>query len=570
MWKSFGRSKATDKKSKDPSTATNATTTPITTTTASTATAVKPKAPKEKKLKTGSSAKRLKITTTEQDHETATPLSADAPHTSTVPSNDTQHTSTPPIERAPKTTRKKKDSLLSDIHVSDTSPSDTPTTFSHPPVCPESPTCSSMHDSAAFAPPTTTNPVSTTVVELATTDLSSTLEWVHAQADLFDAQQNTQREQYNTQRAVLQRQYDMLMALPKRSVLQTSILQRQLSDMDKSLAELDKKGKEYHTTISRYIHAASFTPNPKTLADLRKVAAYTQGDISVQKNEECPQCGAYLILEPISCLLVCVQESCSYWCVHLDSTSSFTAYGDEVDCAHFSYTRINHFMDKVQECQTLKPVTLTEEEQVSLMRYLLQHNYIRILPSKALDSTTPHTDIPTSPILDTSELKVHHVIEAIKELKLRHLTPLFRSVWCCLAGREPIRITPEYQERLRIMFLAVDKLWAKYRPVNRRSFLSYSYCLFQFCRLLGLHDYCELYPLSKHSPTMQQMDTIFKMICSDSDLQWEFIPVYEAPLSKPPHGRYGKAGSRAMSSQIVELDSAHIGDPNHDPDFWLE
>jgi hypothetical protein len=73
------------------------------------------------------------------------------------------------------------------------------------------------------------------------------------------------------------------------------------------------------------------------------------------------------------------------------------------------------------------------------------------------------------------------------------------------------------------MFKAVNRLWAKYKPEERKNFLSYNYCLYKFCELLGL-PHKSLFKLLKGDKKLEKQDEIFKKICEDSELDWEFIP----------------------------------------------
>ena len=53
------------------------------------------------------------------------------------------------------------------------------------------------------------------------------------------------------------------------------------------------------------------------------------------------------------------------------------------------------------------------------------------------------------------------------------------------------------------------------------NFLSYSYCLYKFCELLGEDSFMNQFPLLKSREKLYQQDCIWKKICNE--LKWEYI-----------------------------------------------
>ena len=56
-----------------------------------------------------------------------------------------------------------------------------------------------------------------------------------------------------------------------------------------------------------------------------------------------------------------------------------------------------------------------------------------------------------------------------------------------LSGISPPTMTPHLEEQLRNMFRDIQEPFEKHKPKGRSNFLSYGYCLYKFCELLG-HD----------------------------------------------------------------------------------
>ena len=83
-------------------------------------------------------------------------------------------------------------------------------------------------------------------------------------------------------------------------------------------------------------------------------------------------------------------------------------------------------------------------------------------------------------------------------------------------------LTVEDEEQLKLMFLSIQASFDRHCPPDRKNFLSYSYCLFKFCELLGLDSFLSMFSLLKGRDKLHRQDLIFKKICEDLD--WEFIP----------------------------------------------
>ena len=93
-----------------------------------------------------------------------------------------------------------------------------------------------------------------------------------------------------------------------------------------------------------------------------------------------------------------------------------------------------------------------------------------------------------------------------------------------LTGREPPQFDATDEEALKTMFQSIQKPFEKVRSVlcpERRNFLSYSYCMFKFCELLGLDQHLHSFALLKGRDKLHKQDMIFEGICKELD--WQFI-----------------------------------------------
>ena len=92
---------------------------------------------------------------------------------------------------------------------------------------------------------------------------------------------------------------------------------------------------------------------------------------------------------------------------------------------------------------------------------------------------------------------------------------------CRLNGKQPPKISPEVEDKLKKMFKEIQEPFAKVCPPTRKNFLSYSYVLHKFVELLGLDELKSLFPLLKSREKLHQQDKIWEGICKE--LNWEFI-----------------------------------------------
>lgn len=231
------------------------------------------------------------------------------------------------------------------------------------------------------------------------------------------------------------------------------------------------------------------------LAEMEGQASTT----SIAEDDMCPNCDSAMVLDTIKSRLACSKCGCST--PHLDAVSSHMTYGDEIEFAMFSYKRSNHFNDWICQTQGKESTEVSLEVIEKVMDVL----YIRGF-RKANKITTPL------------------VRSILKTLKLRRAYEHVAQITARVSGIPPPRMTPELEEQCRLMFLAVQEPFERFRPKHRKNFLSYSYVLFKFFELLGCDEFIKRgsFALLKGKDKLEKQDQIFQKICGSLD--WEFIP----------------------------------------------
>jgi hypothetical protein len=222
-------------------------------------------------------------------------------------------------------------------------------------------------------------------------------------------------------------------------------------------------------------------------------------EVKPMPNEICDECDDVMVLESRSSTLIC--PCCGNWKHYLDATSSHMAYGEEVEFTAFAYLRMNHYNERLTYSQAKESTRISDEDIQKIMERIIEHR-----------------------ISDVEKITMEVTYNIMKELKMRHIYKQNAQLWCRITSKPPKRMSPEQEEQLRSMFRAVNRLWPKYKPEERKNFLSYNYLLFKFCQLLGMDEFCGLYKLLKGERKLGRQDEIFKQICEDPELQWEFIP----------------------------------------------
>tara|TARA_Y100000748_G_scaffold148402_2_gene124097 strand:- start:530 stop:1687 length:1158 start_codon:yes stop_codon:yes gene_type:complete len=213
-------------------------------------------------------------------------------------------------------------------------------------------------------------------------------------------------------------------------------------------------------------------------------------------GDDCPNCGATMRRLPHEALLSC--EECGVSSTYVDASSQSLGFSEEVEYSAFSYRRVNHFVEWLNSFQARESTQIPQVILDKIMKKLFER---RVNDVQAITPT---------------------MIRAIlKDLKLRKYYENTMLITCRITGRSPPRLTPSQEEKLKFMFLSIQPSFEKHCPKNRKNFLSYSYCLYKFCELLGL-PYTQYFSLLKGKEKLHKMDEIFKLICGDLD--WEFVP----------------------------------------------
>jgi len=178
-------------------------------------------------------------------------------------------------------------------------------------------------------------------------------------------------------------------------------------------------------------------------------------------------------------------------------------FDEDVQIKDYSpYKRLNRFREWLNAFQAKQSPEISEQ---------IYRDIIAELNSKRV------TDLST---LDRTKMR-----GILKKLKYNHLYEHIHYIINKLSGLPPPKITRDMEKMFTRMFLMIQDPWMKYKPADRKNFLSYSFVLHKFCELLELDHLLDCFPLHKQLDILMENDGIWKKICAD--LNWDFISSFK-------------------------------------------
>jgi hypothetical protein len=203
---------------------------------------------------------------------------------------------------------------------------------------------------------------------------------------------------------------------------------------------------------------------------------------------------------------VCLK--CGY-CIRTLETSSDPSYKEMQDYVYkpqFTYQKESHLDDWIRRFQAKENRII---EQVVLDKIILEAKKQRIT--------------------DLNNLTEDKVKKFLKNLNLNDYYDNVIAIINRLNGRPPFTLTTEIENKIKVMFRQIQEPFLLYKPPSRKNFLSYSYILHQFFKILGLNEFTKYFPLLKSTDKLRQQDDIFKKIVEhmaerDKSINWKFYP----------------------------------------------
>lgn len=165
----------------------------------------------------------------------------------------------------------------------------------------------------------------------------------------------------------------------------------------------------------------------------------------------------------------------------------------------YSYKRENHFNEWISQFQAKESTTVPEDVIAKL-----------------------RTEFRKQKVRDLSEITHEKVKALLKKLNYAKYYEHVPYIATIVSGITPPTMPQALEDKLRLMFHAIQAPFEKHKPLNRKNFLSYSFVLYKMCELLDHDEYLPCFPLLKSREKLYVQDQIWKKICDE--LRWEFVP----------------------------------------------
>jgi hypothetical protein len=220
--------------------------------------------------------------------------------------------------------------------------------------------------------------------------------------------------------------------------------------------------------------------------------------VYLMHGDLCPECGVLMRKAIEGGSLQC--QACGTVSAIQDATSTTVGYSDDVEYANFTYKRDNHFQEWLNTTMAKQSQHVPDEVLEKVMQVLHRER------------------------VPVDQVNAKRVREALKEFRLRKYYEHAMLIACKLTGREPPRMEPEIEERLRCRFRQMQEPFERFRDKllpERKNFLSYSYVLYKLCELEDLPQFKQCFSLLKGRDKLYKQDQLWKSICEA--LQWQYI-----------------------------------------------
>jgi hypothetical protein len=215
-------------------------------------------------------------------------------------------------------------------------------------------------------------------------------------------------------------------------------------------------------------------------------------------HDICKNCKSPVQLASNGCLLTCTQ--CSMTFPYNDTSTASMSYGSDFKITRSDYERRSHFQEWLTNFQAKETLVVSNKVISAVMEWLYRNG---------------HTD--------PNNVTLTLVRKALQDLALPAMYKHVTQITCRITGKEPPRLTPDEEETLKTMFNLLQTPFQRYKTKSRRNFLSYPYCMIQFCIIQGWDHYISCFRSLKGNDKLTWSDNLFEKCCSD--LNWSYSPL---------------------------------------------
>ena len=223
----------------------------------------------------------------------------------------------------------------------------------------------------------------------------------------------------------------------------------------------------------------------------------------VVKHDVCHRCKNVMVEVPHESRMVC--SKCGITANFLDATQASVGFNGDVEITSFKYKRINHFKDWLLRTQGKESFQVPKASIKMIMRQLSKEGV--------------HEK-------DITRKRLRQCMKDLKEFGVNRYYNHIAQIHFKVTGIPPPKMDMFQEERCILMFIAIQEPFEKHCPPWRQNFLSYGYCLYKFCQLLGYVEFLPYFSLLKGKDKLRIHDDIWKPICEDNE--WVYLPSVRA------------------------------------------
>jgi hypothetical protein len=130
--------------------------------------------------------------------------------------------------------------------------------------------------------------------------------------------------------------------------------------------------------------------------------------------------------------------------------------------------------------------------------------------------------VGTSPVTKTA------IRAALRQLRLPKYIERWVSIWCDLTGEKPPVLNGYEIQRMRSLFVLVERAFMVHKPDNRKAMIHYNFIFVRMLQILGnLAHLYRFFPQLKSKSKFRHIDSVWECMC-----KWLNVPYLPFPHVK--------------------------------------
>ena len=271
-----------------------------------------------------------------------------------------------------------------------------------------------------------------------------------------------------------------LFNLSEKERLRKFNLENKIAEISEEIYGIQNNVHENEYCLKTMGHLLDYHQQNKNRGDIFEEYLHTIDPNYIPRNKiesrgdtYCKLCNNKMILNHLNGTLECYNCGATEYTLVEDSRQNYNEGIIPQDNNCFSYKKITHLMECIEQCQGKERTEIPKEVFDKLLEKIR---------SERIEHKTSLTN--------------DKIKEYLKELNLNSYYEHVPYIQTKLKGQQPPDIPPYLEERIIKMFKDVQIAFKKCRPEERKNFPSYSYVLHKCIQNIGDHDeFLDKFPL---------------------------------------------------------------------------